>query len=34
MIEDMKQFYSPEWVNFLEECLSENIKDRPDPLSV
>ncbi len=33
-LEDCKQYYSPEWVNFLKQLLVEDPKERPDPLSI
>lgn len=33
-LEDCKQYYSPEWINFLKQLLVENPVERPDPLSI
>jgi len=32
--EELKQYYSPEWINFLYRLTDVNISRRPDPLSI
>ena len=34
MFLELKQYYSPEWVDFLKGVTDTDIEKRPDPLSI
>ena len=31
---ELKQYYSPQWVDFLRAVTDEDVERRPDPLSI